>query len=495
MLNTHAFSHYRDVLGYVNWSPIMGKWLSSLQNQKAVDFDGDGQFDAFPDENLARENMQLFSIGLFQLWSDGTLKLSPEGRPQPTYTNDDIREFAKVLTGQSISQYTFFNDVFGGAPHQATNTRFDIPQNPDRHAGSSFLYPMKMFGDFHALGTKTFAGVTVDNTSITDPTIAGIADVEAAIDWLAGKPGDGLPDYDMVNSHVSTPAFISRRLIQRFTTSNPSRDYLHRVATVFKTTEGDLGQTLRAILLDPDARNIDLNDNVFGMKKSPLESLFHMLRALDGFSHMPLTDPTGDPLFAGAVGDYSNPELYLENFDYPSNQLDNFTRNVRFLPGSTNSGTGIRGLQMDPFRQLTVFNYYLPDYAPAGIISAAGLVAPELQLANEPDIMRNINYHETFATFSPGRNGTALGIRRETQQAAFGGDEATRFNEAIRIARNDLAEALTLPLGPHRRSPTAAMAPPSTTTAPPTGAPAGSESTALVTPSPPATLPMAKTGQ
>ena len=63
MLNTHAFAHYRDVLGYVNWSPIMGRWLSSLQNQKAIDFDGDGLFDAYPDENLARENMQLFSIG------------------------------------------------------------------------------------------------------------------------------------------------------------------------------------------------------------------------------------------------------------------------------------------------------------------------------------------------------------------------------------------------------------------------------------------------
>jgi len=79
-LNFHAFNHYRDILGFVNWSPIMAKWLSSLQNQKAADIDGDGENDVFPDENLARENMQLFSIGLFELWPDGTLALDGSGQ-------------------------------------------------------------------------------------------------------------------------------------------------------------------------------------------------------------------------------------------------------------------------------------------------------------------------------------------------------------------------------------------------------------------------------
>ena len=78
MLNHHAFGHFRDVLGFVNWSPIMGYYLSSFKNQKGLDLDGDGFDDIAPDENLARENMQLFSIGLFDLWEDGTLRLDAD---------------------------------------------------------------------------------------------------------------------------------------------------------------------------------------------------------------------------------------------------------------------------------------------------------------------------------------------------------------------------------------------------------------------------------
>ena len=180
MLNTHAFAHYRDVLGYVNWSPIMGKWLSSLQNQKAIDFDGDGLFDTYPDENLARENMQLFSIGLFQIWPDGSLKLSPTGLPQPTYTNDDIKEFARILTGQSFSTYTSNNTepTWGGVPYVADNTEFDRSQRTNGPLATSYLYPMKMFGEYHSLGAG-FAGTRIDNSGLTDPTAEGIADIEA----------------------------------------------------------------------------------------------------------------------------------------------------------------------------------------------------------------------------------------------------------------------------------------------------------------------------
>lgn len=439
MLNRHAFDHYRDVLGYVNWSPLMGKWLSSLQNQKAVDFDGDGLFDAFPDENLARENMQLFSIGLFEIWSDGTLKLSSEGLPQATYTNEDIREFAKILTGQSFSQYNGYFETWGG-DLDLSNDRFDQRQNAYGVLGSSYLYPMKMFGDYHASGPKTFAGVTVDNTDIVDLDLQGAADIEAAIDWLAGKPGDGLPDYDMLHSHVSTPAFVSRRLIQRFTTSNPSREYLHRIATVFKNSEGHLGPTIKAILLDPEARKIDLNETVFGLKKSPLEGYLQMLRSLEAHTHVPMVDPQGTSPFNQAVGDYSNSDLYLDTFGYPAEQLDNHIRNVRFLPRTTGS-SGSRGLQMDPFSQVTVFNYYLPDYTPGGVVGAAGLVAPEMQLATEPDIIRNINYFEDIIRSPLGAHGDELGGNDETQIAAFGGDARASDNDIQRLARQSLADA------------------------------------------------------
>ncbi|HAV13938.1 MAG TPA: hypothetical protein DCX06_10675, partial [Opitutae bacterium] len=428
MLNTHAFSHYRDILGFVNWSPIMGRWLSSLQNQKAIDFDGDGLFDSYPDENLARENMQLFSIGLFQIWPDGTLKLSSEGLPQPTYSNDDIREFAKILTGQSFSQYAGNSTLptWGGVPFTADNYNFGVYSGANGPLARSYLYPMKMFGDYHSLGSKTFAGTTINNTAITDLNLQGIADIESAIDWLAGVPDDGLPDYDMVNSHVSTPAFIARRLIQRFVTSNPSRDYLHRVSDTFKDSEGDLGLTLKAILLDPEARTIDVGNTTFGMKKSPLEGYIQLLRALDAYTYLPLKYIDGTAPYDSAVGDYTNADLYIENFQYPSAQLANHQDNVRFMPSST-STSGSQGLQMDPFRQQTVFNFYLPDFSPGGVVGNAGIVAPELQLANEPDVIRNINYFHDIIRYGPGAGADELGGNDITQNLAFGFTDIETF--------------------------------------------------------------------
>ena len=278
---------------------------------------------------------------------------------------------------------------------------------------------MKMFGDYHSLGTKTFAGAMIDNTSLTDPTLQGIADIESAIDWLAGTPGDGMPDFDMVHSHVSTPSFIARRLIQRLVTSNPSRDYLHRVADTFKDSEGDLGLTLKALLLDPEARTINLSDTTFGMKKSPLEGYIQLLRSLEAYTYIPLTNPNGAAPYDEAVGDYTNSDLYLENYQYPIDQLSNHERNVRFMNSSANSN-GTQGLQMDPFRQPTVFNFYLPNYAPGGAVGDAGLVAPELQLANEPDIIRNINYFHDIIRFSPGAGADELGRTDVRQNVAFG---------------------------------------------------------------------------
>lgn len=441
--NYHAFGHYRSILGFVNWSPLMGAWLSSLKNQKAVDFDGDGLFDSYPDENLARENMQLFTIGLFNIWPDGKLRLTPNGLPEASYTNADIQEFAKILTGQSFSLTRNTDNglyQWGGIPYAPNNDNF----NEGTISGPlsrQFIYPMKMFGDYHSLGPKTFAGTTIDNSALSDFSAQGIADIEDAIDWLAGKPGDGLPDFDMVNSHVSTPAFVSRRLIQRFTTSNPSTDYLHRVATVFKDSEGDLGLTVKAILLDPEARVLDLNDTQFGMKKSPLEGYLQLLRAFDAFTYVPLTDPEGASPFDVAPGSFTNDDLYLETFDYPAEQLNNFERNFRFMYGNLIT-SGSEGLQMNPFDQETVFNYYLPDFNPGGVVGAAGLVAPELQLANEQDVIRNINYFEQITRSTNGQGGISVGNNSANQEIAFvANGENTNNNENTRLPLQAMADA------------------------------------------------------
>ncbi|MDA7519097.1 DUF1800 family protein [bacterium] len=442
-LNKNAFNHYRDVLSFVNWSPLMGRWLSSLQNQKGADLDGDGNNDIFPDENLAREDMQLFSIGLFERWPDGSLRLGSDGLPIPTYTNDDIREFAKVLTGQSFGQYNSTSDPWGGVAYSALveNTDFDRGQNTDGRLTLRYSYPMKMFGAYHDLSVKTFAGTTIDNTHLTDPTLQGIADIEQALDWLAGKPGDNLPDYEMVNSHRSVPAFICRRLIQRFTTSNPSKDYLHRVATVFKDNEGDLGKTIKAILLDSEARIVDLSNTTFGLKKSSIESYIQILRTMEGLTHIPLTDPAGAAPFDTAPGVFTNPDLFLDTFDLPPTQLANQERNFRFLQDYTIT-SGTSDLQMVPFRQETVFNWYLPDYSPGGPIAEAGLVSPELQLSNEPDVIRNINFLNTFVRGNFGANSDALSGNNTNQQLALGGGDEVNNNDRIRLDRAGLGISL-----------------------------------------------------
>ncbi|MEP4078852.1 DUF1800 family protein [Haloferula sp.] len=442
MLNTYAFDHYRNVLGFVNWSPVMGQWLSSIKNQKAIDFDDDGVFDSFPDENLARENMQLFSIGLFDMWSDGTLKLNPEGLPKPTYTNADIQEFAKIITGQGVSYFASTGAVptWGGAPFSPTNNNFFATHTTRGLRTRTLLYPMKMFGAYHSEGTKTFAGTTIDNTGITDLNQLGEADIESAIDWLAGKPGDGQPDFDMVNSHVSTPAFISERLIQRFTTSNPSKDYLHRVATAFKNSEGNLGQTIKAMLLDPEARNIDLNETTFGVKKSPLEAYQQMVRILGGHTYFPLVEPAANELpYDSLAISFAIPDLYLENFGYPAEQISGHERNVRFRNTYT-KGSDDTGLQMDPAYQDTVFNFYLPDYAKGGAISDAGLVSPEMQLATEPDIIRNINYFENLIYSSNGQSGKFLGEKENDQKALFGNPTSAANFDHLRLPLQELAD-------------------------------------------------------
>ncbi|MEM1223164.1 MAG: DUF1800 family protein [Verrucomicrobiota bacterium] len=442
MLNAYAFSTFRDVLGYVNWSPMMAKWLSSLGNQKAIDFDGDGFFDSYPDENLARENMQLFSIGLFEIWPDGTLKLTSDGLPRPTYTNADITEFAKILTGQGFGSTLDSEDNdgrWGGPDYQRGNATWSsLSGRFDRINRVEYLYPMKMFGDFHAGGPKTFAGITIDNTDEPDLTEMGIQDVNQAIDWLAGNPYDNNPsEYDMVNSHISTPAFVSRRLIQRFTTSNPSREYLHRVAQVFKDTEGSLSDTLQAILLDPEARNIDLSNNVFGLKRSPLESFIFFTRALGAQSKIPLYPPGPNEYpFSGVEGvDYTNPNIYLDSFGYPQTQFQ--TQETNSLFGAKFNPKSSASIIMEPFKQETVFNFYLPDFSPAGPLADSGLFAPELQIATEPAVISNINFFENYI-MSSGIN--ASGIKGQNSvlgNPSSGGQEKIGI-DIFRLANDEL---------------------------------------------------------
>ncbi len=216
----NAFGNYRDILQAVALHPVMGIFLSHLGNQQA-----NPALHIYPDENFAREVMQLFSIGLWMLNPDGTRQLDGLGQPIPTYSNSDITELARVFTGLTYGS----NTSFGSGPQD-------------------FTVPMKGWDAFHDCGSKVLVGGTqipARTASLGNNGTATLADVTAALDNLF--------------NHQNVGPFIALRLIQRLVTSNPSPAYVGRVAAAFANNgqgvRGDMKAVVKAILLDQEARD------------------------------------------------------------------------------------------------------------------------------------------------------------------------------------------------------------------------------------------------
>ncbi len=245
LLLDNAFGNFRDLLRGVTLHPAMGFYLSHLNNGRS-----DPANNIFPDENYAREVMQLFSIGLFELENDGSGKLV-DGEPVPTYSNVEIREFAKIFTGLS----------WGGPG------AFFGKREPN------FSAPMRMFDAAHEPGPKNLL-----NGQVVPAGQSGIEDIDAAIDNLFNHPNVG--------------PFIGNLLIQRLVTSNPSPAYVERVANAFNDNgsgvRGDMQAVIRAILLDPEATALPSPGRDFGKLREPVLRYAAMLRQLgatsdDGF--------------------------------------------------------------------------------------------------------------------------------------------------------------------------------------------------------------------
>lgn len=203
-----AFGNYRDLLQDVTYHPVMGVYLSHVRNRKT-------NGTRFPDENYAREILQLFTIGLYELAPDGSLKTDATGALIPTYDNDTVREFARVFTGLT---------------YKPSGSNFFF-------SGNDLLLPMEMFQNEHDTEPKTL--LNNETISITD----GDADISAAL--------------DNIFAHPNVAPFVSYRLIQRLVKSNPSRAYIRRVSAAFEDNgqgvKGDLKAVVKAILLDPEA--------------------------------------------------------------------------------------------------------------------------------------------------------------------------------------------------------------------------------------------------
>ncbi len=366
-----ANGNYRTLIEDISKSPMMGTYLSHLKNQKAIYDPVTGAVLISPDENYAREVMQLFSIGLVELHPDGSLRLSAVGVPIPTYSNADIVELARVLTGWSFSKK--HGNKADGYP-EIDNTSFNQSNGPE-YFQASWLNPLKNFSTYHDTGAKTVLGSPIP------AGLDGDHDLDAALDILF--------------QHPNVAPFISLLLIQRLVTSTPSAGYTHRVTQKFVDdgagTRGNLGAVIRAILLDPEARNLSTAAFVgFGKQKEPIIRYVQLLRAFQGHSLLPLAD--------------------LSAFGYPADQLDNFAAGAtRMRFGNLDTVIG-----QSPQASPTVFNWFLPRYSPRGAITAAGLVAPEMQITNETQIAQAVNFNRQFLNMSSGQSGSSLPFETNT---------------------------------------------------------------------------------
>ena len=326
MLNAKAFGSYRDLLESVSLHPMMGLYLTSLHNQKENLKTG-----RVPDENYAREVMQLFSIGLVQLNADGTPKLSG-GATVPTYTPSDISGLAKVFTGWSWACPVQDDNCFYGGTSKDGET--DVDKD---------VKPMRSYPQFHSSTAKTFLGVTIaDQGSNADP----VASLKTALDTLAAHPNVG--------------PFLARQLIQRLVTSNPSPAYVSRAAAAFTSSGGSLQSLVKAILLDTEARSASTAATAsFGKLREPVLRLSATLRALGA------TSDSGGYL----VGNTDNPGTQLGQSVLRSPSVFNFYRPGYVPPGGSLAKSQLVAPEMQITHETSVAGYvnYMSSVINSGV--------------------------------------------------------------------------------------------------------------------------------
>jgi uncharacterized protein (DUF1800 family) len=339
MLGENAFGNFRSMLEAVALHPMMGVYLSHLKNQKEDTATG-----RVPDLNFAREITQLFTIGQYKLNADGTNVIGSDGKVANAYVPADLEGLSQVFTGWSWYAGPTLTDrtnnrFFGGTANVERDWR--PMQDYNRYVANT---------DFHSISAKNFLGTTIPAQTLTTADTKN--DLKIALDTLFNHPNVG--------------PFIGKQLIQRLVTSNPSAAYVGRVSAAFNNNgtgvRGDMKAVWKAILLDPEARNVSSASSA-GKVREPVVRLANFMRAFNS------TSLSGR--FEG-----------IGNTDNPATSLN---QTPMFAP--------------------TVFNFYRPGYVPSSKpISDAGLVAPEFQIVHDVSVAGYMNYMRGLVTANATRD-------------------------------------------------------------------------------------------
>ena len=359
MLYKDAFTDFSTILTDVTYQPVMTDFLSSEGNAKAGYYNANSR----PDENYAREVMQLFTIGLVQLNLDGSIALDAQGHAIPTYTQPEITEVARVFTGLV---YPEGMGMTRGKDRSAVKL---VPKKGTVRFGRDTIDARR-----HDTGEKAFLGTTLPAGQTADKDIA---------DFL-----------QILCNHPNTAPFFAKGMIQRMVTSNPSPAYIKRVAQAFVSSKGDMKAVVSAILLDDEARNPSYaKQDTYGKLREPWLRLTELAR---GFNAQPAATQPIYPVYGketlGRLDQFplSAPSVfnfYLPNYIPPGVFSD---RNSKATDGTT--------LVVAPEFQivnsnsaLTTPNYLMdlinhdPDQEGHGKGRLFGLdLTPQIKLANDP---------------------------------------------------------------------------------------------------------------
>lgn len=350
LLYKHAFGSYKDLLYDVSMHPCMGVYLTHMNNRKSS-----GKI--HPDENYAREIMQLFTIGLFELNPDGSRR-KVAGKDVPTYDNADIKELAKVFTGLKADSYEYewATPFWNKAALNGSDVSFtdSVSKTYKTVPFVNMIKPMKVDEAFHDRGAKNLLNGYLQLPANT----SGASEIQNAVNKLV--------------EHPNTRVFVAKKLIQQLVTSNPSAAYIQNVADAFGR-DGNLKDTVEAVLT------------------------------------YPLSNAVASQTFPSAY-DQSGKTVQAQKLKPSSLRLsqillafsaDNTSKKYWMTAEDT-----LFSLRHNPMSSPTVFNFYKPDYVPHGALEQMGLVAPEFELHDSATSIAYVNvlynwlFGETLASVS-----------------------------------------------------------------------------------------------